>query len=823
MKIVLKQFQAERVEELATELEVARAEAVRGRLQAVTLASPTGSGKTVIATAVIERILEGDEDHPPDSEAVFLWVTDQPELNEQTKQKMLATSSVLTRAHLVVIDPAFDQESLTPGHVYFLNTQKLGANSNLVRPGDKRNYTLWETLSNTIESRPTSFYVVIDEAHRGMREGPEGDEAQTIIQKFIVGSDNQMPPVPLVVGISATLARFDEYLAGRPRVRRPIEVPIEEVRESGLIKDIVNLYHPDESQPADVTMLRAAARAWRDYSERWESYANKEDEPLIRPILLVQVQDGTGKQLSRTNLGEALQALNDELGHPPGDWYANAFQEGVPVPIDGTAVRYLAPSAIDADPEVRVVFFKTSLNTGWDCPRAEVMMSYRSATDDTVIAQLVGRMVRAPLARRVESDEHLNTVALYLPHYDRVGLERVVARLKAGDPTLLPPTSVREGRDSVLLVRADESAEIFEKLQQLPSYVVPKKSRDSQTKRLGKLATLLSRFGIDDKAPDKAQKKLVDLLLKAYEQRKDTTAFKDVVKESGVLDVRVVSWRYSEAVLPEDTVQVDISDENVDDLFSWAGKRFGEGLHVTYWKARAKAGATNHLLTKLEAFALAAAPEVVDELERAARATVQEWFRKHDDAIAALPEGGRQAFNEVRQLASQPELTSLAYPETVEWTKVATTWKHHLYVDADGEFPSKFNTWETKTLEEELARDDIVAWLRNPDRKSWSLCVPYEMGGEWKGCYPDFLVVRKTNGGIVVDIVDPHLLSFDDAWQRAKGLAQYAARHADKFGRIDLIRIEDGVVERLDVKDEETRARMLAVSTNAHLRELFNR
>src|SRR5689334_23855465 len=45
---------------------------------------------------------------------------------------------------------------------------------------------------------------------------------------------------------------------------------------------------------------------------------------------------------------------------------------------------------IHDDPDVRVVFFKTSLNTGWDCPRAEVMMSFRAATDSTYIAQLVG-------------------------------------------------------------------------------------------------------------------------------------------------------------------------------------------------------------------------------------------------------------------------------------------------------------------------------------------------------------------------------------------------------------------------------------------------
>lgn len=822
MKIPLKEFQSLRIEDLAIELELARLELEqRGRLQAVTLAAPTGSGKTVIATAVIERLLEGDEERPPDPDAAVLWITDQPELNVQTRQKMLSTSSVLAKSRLVVIDASLNQESLSPGHVYFLNTQKLGRKSTLVRDGDKRDFTLWETLSNTIEQRPSHFYVVIDEAHRGMQEGLERDEANSIIQKFILGSEGELSAAPMILGISATLARFDEFIAGKPRTRRGIEVSVDEVRDSGLLKDIVNLHHPQDSQPADVTMLRAAARSWKDYLERWAAYAKKEREPAIRPILVVQVQDGTQRQLSKTDLSEALQALNDELSSPPAEWFANAFQEGTSVTIDGTTVRYLAPSAIDADPKVRVVFFKTSLNTGWDCPRAEVMMSFRSATDDTVIAQLVGRMVRAPLARRIERDEHLNTVALYLPHYDKKGLERVVNRLKAGDPSLLPPTTVREAKDEVLLERAEGSGAVFKKLEGLPSYIIPKKSRDTQVKRLGKLASLLSRYDIAEKAPDDAQKALVRVLLSEYRRLKDRKDFKSVVKESGVLEVRTVAWRYDDSASTEETTEIEVSEENVEDLFGWAGKRFGEGLHIAYWKARNKAGAKNHLLTKLEAYALAADAGVMEKLERKAQTLVQQWFTKHDAAIDRLTEGGRSAFNDLRQLAKDPELTKPAYPDTVEWKKGGPSWKQHLYVDQDGLFPSKFNKWETKTLEAEFARTDFLGWLRNPDRKPWSVCIHYEMGGDIKGCYPDFLVARKVGRSVVIDIVDPHLLSFEDAWHRAKGMARYAAKHADRFGRIELIRIEGDSIDRLDLKDEETRKRVLAVSTNEHLKELF--
>ena len=38
------------------------------------------------------------------------------------------------------------------------------------------------------------------------------------------------------------------------------------------------------------------------------------------------------------------------------------------------------------------------------CPRAETMMSFRRAEDYTYIAQLLGRVIRTPLARRVATN-----------------------------------------------------------------------------------------------------------------------------------------------------------------------------------------------------------------------------------------------------------------------------------------------------------------------------------------------------------------------------------------------------------------------------------
>jgi hypothetical protein len=74
--------------------------------------------------------------------------------------------------------------------------------------------------------------------------------------------------------------------------------------------------------------------------------------------------------------------------------------EGGPITTGSTTVRYVAPSAIDAEPDVLVALFKTRLNTGWDRPRAEGMMSFRTAQDDTSIAQLGGGSCGRPWRAR---------------------------------------------------------------------------------------------------------------------------------------------------------------------------------------------------------------------------------------------------------------------------------------------------------------------------------------------------------------------------------------------------------------------------------------
>ena len=157
--------------------------------QVISFSAPTGSGKTIVMTTLFEEILYGSADNIGEPDSVFVWLSDSPELNEQTRLKIESKSDKIRVRDLVTIDSNFSAEYLEGGRIYFLNTQKLGSDKLLTGTSDKRQYSIWETLTNTAKHNPKQFYVVIDEAHRGAYTSIQAEnKAQSIMQKFIKGS-----------------------------------------------------------------------------------------------------------------------------------------------------------------------------------------------------------------------------------------------------------------------------------------------------------------------------------------------------------------------------------------------------------------------------------------------------------------------------------------------------------------------------------------------------------------------------------------------------------------------------------------------------------
>ena len=87
--------------------------------------------------------------------------------------------------------------------------------------------------------------------------------------------------------------------------------------------------------------------------------------------------------------------------------------------------------------------------------------------------------------------------------------------------------------------------------------------------------------------------------------------------------------------------------------------------------------------------------------------------------------------------------------------------------------------------------------------------------------YPDLLVFRREGKKIKIDIFDPHDDARGDAAEKAVGLADFARRHGAAFGRIEMIRVVKGQVQRLRLHQESVRDKVLKVTDLKHLAELY--
>lgn len=836
MKLELKDFQDVAVDDLLRKLRPAKREAQdEGTHQAVILSAPTGSGKTVITAALIEEILTGSDRIAAEPDAVFLWLSDQPVLNEQSKKRIASASSKLGNADLVIVDSDFDREVFAGGKLYFINTQKLGKDKLLTSgKGDKRQYTIWETISNTAKTKADRFYLIIDEAHRGTKppSARDANERLTVMQKFVKGSADEIPPIDLILGVSATPQRFAQLIDGEAnRTPRKCEVNPLDVRASGLLKDRIMVFHPNADYPTDWTMLKAAVRQWKHMGEAWRGYTQEQGLPAVQPALIVQVEDGSSEGVSRTDLEKLIATIEDETGPLNPAEIAHCFEHDAPITAHGVLIRKIDPSRIQEETGIRFVLFKMALTTGWDCPRAEVMMSFRRAQDDTLIAQLIGRMVRTPLARRIEGSEILNSVSLYLPHYDAEGLTRVVNHLKQGDPMELPPTDVDDGGKLVTFKRDGDVAEAFEAMTDLPTYRVERIRKISNTRRLMRLSRLLTILHeVDMTAWDGSKQLVIETLDSEIARLKQADAnFDAKVKASGTITLNAVTveqgtWKE----IHGQTITVPLDDKNIEDLFNRAGQRLGEGLHLDYWQThydRDEADEMPHR-SKLELFLALQDEKAWKTLEKACGDRVNALLKQHKTAIKKLTTAEQEDYNKVQEVAKDPEPLTFLPPAEIMLSVDAKdpayrAYAHHLYIDATGHFVAPLNSWEHAVIETEIARDDVIGWLRNIERKPWALALPYEMGGEVKPMYPDFLVMRRDGVGVLVDILEPHSPALADSYAKAKGLAQFAAKHWNQFGRIELIRLNGTEIRRLDLADPNHREKVLAVNGNAGLDLVF--
>ncbi|MBS0210774.1 MAG: DEAD/DEAH box helicase family protein [Planctomycetes bacterium] len=833
MKFTLKDYQDEAVRDVLGHLKKARKRwREEGDRHAFSLTAATGAGKTVMAAAVFEALFHGDDgyDFDRDRGAVVLWFSDDPSLNEQTRFRLLESSDRLRHTDLKVVENTFNLAQFEAGRIYFLNTQKLGKNSLLVRgfesdeegslfPGarpDLRAHTIWDTIRNTIEEPALTLYLVLDEAHRGM--GKENREKSTIVKRLING-EKGVPGIPVVWGISATVERFNKAMEGAQgrSTLSSVTVDPSRVQESGLLKDTIVLDIPDEAAgDFDTVLVRRAADKLRECTEEWAAYAaQQENSERVLPLMVLQAPNTPNPN----DIGRALDTIFQQWPDLPETSVAHVFGEHKTQKFGKYSVPYIEPQRVQDDTWVRVLIAKDAISTGWDCPRAEVMVSFRPASDQTYIAQLLGRMVRTPLARRIPGNDKLNAVDCLLPKFDKETVESVVKALREGGGDA-PPTGRVLINPQEMKPNPAVPQTVWDKFVSLPSQTRPQRGAKPAI-RLTALAHELASDGLLPGAGGKAHAAMHKMLDDFIATRKQAFAEKRAA-------VMTVEGRTIIAVLQtgetrDDRFQIDADDAVVGDAYRRTARIVSPDIARTYTMmvAKRKPEAEDDLDDALiEAREDVAALHLLENLQilfdAEAKKLSDAWLAEYRDRVKELPHDRQEAYRQIVALSTEPQDVDLARPVSrFEPTKArekdgvetdVPAYKQHLLCDEKGLYPAELKAGEKAILTAEMKRSGFIFWYRNPDRPSQdSLGISYTDGNDTRIVRPDFIFFAEQDGKVVVDIVDPHSFHLADALPKLQGLAKYAETHSQLYRRIEAVAEMGSKLRVLDLTRADVR------------------
>ena len=699
-----------------------------------------------------------------------------------------------------------------------------------------------------------------------------------------------------------------------------------------------------------MAILQAAADDWKEKWEHWTQYCFEQHYAYVNPILIIQVLNGTGDALTDTNLDDCIAKIEERTGFKlESGQVVNTFGgTTATLTVNGLDVRYEEPSNIAEDRNIRVVFFKENLSTGWDCPRAETMMSFKHANDATYIAQLLGRMVRTPMQMHIQVDDVLNDVHLYLPYFNEDTVKDIVEALQsteggdiptdiygeslsrkkfetltvrpkkkkeeqqtpgqmtlfdvfsgdntgeqqsagatepAGDLTPAAQTQVTGGEakqaetaeqsqtqssidttapaqsapvtpqpsdtaaqsennaagsQQMAQTETSEEEDLFDREEVMKfindagllSYNVRALRINDYLKSLYRMAHLLTMSKLHREAIREVQDEIVEMIHSYVEVLKADGKYDDLVQQ--VKQFKLATQIFDAFGETVDNYSVHdmftTTDTDIERQFQIADVKLGrEGIGMVY-------GNKYMDMSDLSAFKVDVILFVADEecMNRLHSYAETRFHGLNDDYrryIATIDsEKIRKEYDSIVSDGDPVSKHNFRLPETIQVPHEVggKEYRNHLFVsDITGVATMKLNTWEAGVIEEEEKREDFVCWIRNPSRGSWALCIPYEIDGEIKPTYPDFIVVRKDRVlGYIVDILEPHNPDFKDNLGKAKGFAEYAKQNPG-VGRIQLIRMSKDAAgnhkfKRLDMSKTAIREKVSHAINTDELDHIFD-
>jgi len=377
------------------------------------------------------------------------------------------------------------------------------------------------------------------------------------------------------------------------------------------------------------------------------------------------------------------------------------------------------------------------------------MVSFRPATDQTYIAQLLGRMVRTPLARRIPGNDKLNSVDCLLPKFDKKTVENVVRALREGGGEAVPTGRIlvnpKEMKPNPEVPQA-----VWDTFVSLPSQTRPQRGSKPAI-RLTALAHELASDGLLPGAGTKAHAAMHEMLDKFIADRAQEFA----EKRAAVMTVegRTIIADLQSGQTHDQVFEAAADYAVVGDAYRHTARIISPDIARTYTieRAKRKPGAIDDfedalIVAREDVAALHLLENLQVAFDAEAKRLSDTWFTEYSDRIKSLPHDRQESYRQIVALSTEAQDVDLAQPVSrVEPTKAREadgaeaeiqTNKQHLLCDEQGSYPAELDIWEDKVLQAEMKREGFRFWYRNPDRPSQdSLGIAYESGDvERYGC-----------------------------------------------------------------------------------------
>lgn len=315
----------------------------------IVLSAPTGSGKTVIASWFIDEYL----DENPNT--VFLWLCPGAGgLEKQSQDSFREVISGISDGDVY----SFINDSDPRGKVFFINWDKINRASNTVlREGEHRDLMAQVLFCHT---NGIDIFMLIDEEHK----------YQDTANEYIANIQPRH-----VLRISATPVSKGDHTE---------IIPDDAVIAAGLIATGISInegvsvaIEENNKLDDDLMLLELADKKRKEIQAEYDRRGLK-----IRPLVLIQFPNGYEEWIERVK-----QALED-MGYSRNSGLVASWFSGNH-PDNPQEIKNL-------DGQYAFLLFKQAIATGWDCPRAKILVKLREGGTERFNIQTIGRVRRMP-------------------------------------------------------------------------------------------------------------------------------------------------------------------------------------------------------------------------------------------------------------------------------------------------------------------------------------------------------------------------------------------------------------------------------------------